>query len=238
MSTLVVMQPHYLPWPGYFNLIARSNYFVYLDDVQFSKQSWQQRNRVLIGDEPHWLTVPIMKAECGPQLICEVLTSPGRQWKRKHLATIQQAYGRHPYGGMVLDAVTDVLESDGQFLCDINIAIIEKLRLKIGIGNTVYRSSQLKTSAPRNGRTSRLVAFCRYFNADRYLSPLGAKEYIEADGDFVGSGIQVEYQNFQSDPYPQFKRSGEFVSNLSMIDALANLGCVGAASYCRQEALV
>ncbi len=94
MKTVCIMQPTYLPGPGYFNLIARAGFFVYLDDVQFCPRSWQQRNRILIGDVPHWLTVPVMGTEDGRQRIRDVLTSPDKHWRRKHLRTLEKIYGR------------------------------------------------------------------------------------------------------------------------------------------------
>ena len=79
-----IMQPTYLPWAGYFNLISSSDFFVFLDDVQFSKQSWQNRNRILIGDKMHWLTVPVLRENLKDK-IYKIKIDDTRNWRKKHI---------------------------------------------------------------------------------------------------------------------------------------------------------
>ena len=93
--TCVVMQPTYLPWSGYFNLIAQADVFVFLDDVPFSKGSknaWQNKNRILLQGKEHVLTLPTIRSHLG-QSLNEVLVDERSKWRKKHLLTLRQAYG-------------------------------------------------------------------------------------------------------------------------------------------------
>ena len=101
-QTVAIMQPTYLPWAGYFNLISHADTFVILDDVQFAARSWQQRNRVVLNGEPHMLTVPVLAKGRPGMLIREAHTDETQKWRPKHIATIHRAYDRHPHGNSVL----------------------------------------------------------------------------------------------------------------------------------------
>ena len=89
----VVMQPTYLPWTGYFNLIFQSDVFVFLDDVQYERGSWQNRNRILLNGQPHFLTVPSIRTQLSEQ-IKMVEIDAKKNWRSKHVKTIKQAYGK------------------------------------------------------------------------------------------------------------------------------------------------
>ena len=91
---LVVMQPSFLPWAGYFNLMARADDFVFLDDVQLEKQSWQTRNRWLIGGQVHWITVPVRHSHLA-QTIAETEVVDTSHWRAKLARGFAQHYGRH-----------------------------------------------------------------------------------------------------------------------------------------------
>ena len=88
------MQPTYLPWIGYFDLIDRVDCFVFLDSVQFDRRSWQQRNRVLTTQGPRWVTVPVKSKGRRDQRICDVEIDQSSEFGRKHLETLRHAYHR------------------------------------------------------------------------------------------------------------------------------------------------
>ena len=104
-----IMQPTYFPWAGYFNLISRVDAFVFLDDVQFMRQSWHNRNRVLLGGVPHWLTVPVERVslECR---IDEVEVDDKHRWRDKHVKLLRNVYSKHPHGKDLLSVIEDVTE--------------------------------------------------------------------------------------------------------------------------------
>src|SRR3982750_3414879 len=96
-KTLVVLQPGYLPWLGFFDQLQRSDCFIFYDDLQYDKNGWRNRNRIKSpAGEPHWLTVPV-RVESLEQTILETLIDERQPWARKHLGTIKQFYARAPF---------------------------------------------------------------------------------------------------------------------------------------------
>ena len=229
--TVCIMQPTYLPWSGYFNLIAQAKDFVFLDDVQFSHQSWQQRNRIVLEGQPHILTVPVHITGHSGQLIDQIEVDGSRNWRKKHLGTLRQAYGKHPYGPAAVALVEEVLARGQSRLVELNIDLITAFCGAMGLQPKFYRSSALHVMG---ARSDRLLAICRYFGGDTYLSPVGSKAYLEEDAAFVGSGVEVVYQEFGLQPYPQ-RGAEQFISHMSVLDLLANVGFEEGRKYVEQN---
>jgi hypothetical protein len=224
---IAIMQPTYLPWAGYFNLIAETDAFVFLDDVQFSAQSWQQRNRIIVAGKPLILTVPVLTKGRADQNILEVTTDETKKWRKKHLSTLQQTYAKHPFGKAVVSLVADVLSQNATSLAEINMALIRSFCTAMGMSPRFYRSSEFGLSGHKSAH---VLAICRHLGADQYLSPVGSKEYMEEEGLFAVSEIEASYQNYAPASYPQ-PGVKEFISHMSIVDAMANLGFEETRKY-------
>lgn len=222
----VIMQPTYLPWAGYFNLIARSDCFVFLDDVQFEKQSWQNRNRILQKDTIHWLTVPVKRVHLS-DLIHEIRIDEQKDWRRKHIELLRHSYGKHPHGKMAIDLVEGVLIGSSGLLSQLNREFILATCELLGLKRKFFLSSELGVDG---ARSERLSSICNALGCDTYLSPVGATEYLRQDGVFHESIINLEFQDFESTPYTQSGHKG-FVSHLSIVDVLANAGVKQTYDY-------
>jgi len=225
--TLAIMQPTYLPWAGYFNLISRVQRFVFLNNVQLDKPSWQVRNRILLNGGIQLITVPTL----GPreQRIDETLID-GHAWRRKHLQMLKHAYGKHAHGGEVLELLGSVLLDETiSGLEQLNVRLVRLFCECLGLECSFSSASEVDT---RGTRSLRLVELCHHFGANHYLSPAGSRGYIEAERAFDGQGIRVEYQNFVPVPYAQ-RGAAEFVPSLSIVDVAANLGWSQAGDYVR-----
>jgi len=222
----VVMQPTYLPWSGYFNLIAQADVFVFLDDVQYERSSWQNRNRILLHGQVHFLTVPSERNSLD-QKINTIQIDDKKNWRQKHDRTLKQAYAKHPYS-QDLEAISNIILNPalGQ-LADLNIQIILTIVDRLGLTSKFVRSSKLGITGQR---TERLIKFCQHFNCDEYLSPVGAADYLAEDGHFETAPVRLSFQNFTPSPYPQRKQT-DFVSHLSVVDAIANLGWKKTLQY-------
>jgi hypothetical protein len=224
-----IMQPTYFPWAGYFGLMARVDRFVFLDDVQYEKGSWQNRNRVLVGGAPHWLTVPAQRARLG-QPINEVTIDESRGWRQKHFRLLEQAYARHPHRAEMLELAATILDTGLARLAELNIRIIGAFAAALGIATRMLRASELGIGG---GRTERLIAICAHLGCDEYVSPPGAAGYLAEDGFAEKTRIGLAFHEFEAAPYPQAASTG-FVSHLSLLDVIANLGRAGAADYVQQ----
>jgi len=214
---VAILQPGYLPWLGYFDLVAMADVFVLYDDVQFDKGGWRNRNRVLSGGEPLWLTVPIVQRF--PQLITEVRIA-SKDWQAVHLRSIVQNYGKAPFFEEVFPHLEAYLSGRRyELLLDLCTEGHKLFTRLLGLATKTCLSSEL--GVDKAGRTERLVAICQKFQATRYISPDAAKAYMVPDL-WSKAGIELAYQQYPHPKYPQF--SGEFVSHLSVVDAMMFAG--------------
>ena len=116
-----IMQPSYFPWAGYFNLINKADTFVFLDDVQFSKNSWHNRNSILVKQRKIWITVPLKKSKLNTKLNEKIIDNLN-DWKSKHIKTIKQSYASHQYAAD-LNELTDFLQGlDSKIISELNIS--------------------------------------------------------------------------------------------------------------------
>ena len=164
MTTVAVMQPGYLPWLGYFDLIRRADIFVSYDDVQFDKHGWRNRNRVKGPTALHWLTVPVRHHGQGHPAISDIRIDDSRPWRRKHLATLRQLYAKAPFVDPVMAEVTAVLERPSERLVDLNRDLAAYGCRQLGI--TVPRMVESSTLALSGTASLRLLALCKAVGAD------------------------------------------------------------------------
>lgn len=194
--------------------------YVFLDDVQFVRRSWQCRNRIKSPAEWIWLTVPTYHKGFCP--IKEVEIDNTKPWARQHRNALQTCYGKAPFFEVHFPFFESVYEKKWVMLADLNIYIIKYLASQLGLSPVFVRSSQLNVEGKR---TQLLLNICKILNADRYLSSIGAEEYMMEDGAedlFRNEGIAVEFLEYKHPIYPQL--FGDFIPNLSFVDCLFNCG--------------
>jgi len=231
VTTCVVMQPTYLPWSGYFNLMAEADVFVLLDDVQFNRNSWQSRNRILSQGTELMLSVPV-RVEHLDTRIQDVRLAPG-PWRRKHLTSIREAYGKAAHGPDLIDMLRPIYESDRppELLTDWNQQIITVLAKALGISTAVVRASALGCDG---ARSAHVLNICTALSCDEYLSPRGSAEYLAEDAFERNGRVALRFQSYVPVPYTQRKVSA-FVSHLSVVDVIAHQGLEFARRYIRSS---
>ncbi len=215
---LSIHQPVYLPGIILFNKIALSDAFMFLGHVPFSKQSWQQRNRINVQGRELFLSVPVVTADRLGQGIDEVLIAPKDPWARKHVGSIRQAYAKRPYFNDYFPALADEITRPHTHLADLNRALIRLIMGWLGIATPVLES---RDHEPEGHKTDMLITLCQAAGADHYVSNEGARAYIRED-DMAAAGIRHCWQEFEHPVYDQ--GGAEFVPNLSVIDLLFNTG--------------
>jgi hypothetical protein len=220
---VAIMQPTFLPWQGYFELIYQADRFVFADDAQFSHQSYHQRNRMFVNvrqGKVAWLSIPVQRDSFRMPLnhtrIAE--TEP---WRLKMWRQIADNYAKTPFFPQVAPTVKEWLLAPAESLADQNIAFIRLACDLMGIRRE-FRLASDRTSGL--SRSERAVDILRWCEADVYLSPRGSFGYMKSDGLFPVHGITAFFQDFQPKPYTQTGFSGEFVPYLSVLDALFNVG--------------
>ncbi len=217
---IAIMQPTYLPWIGYFALMDAVDEFVLLDDVQFARRSWQQRNQIKGSAGSVMLTVPVLKKGKRDQLVREAEIDAESDFAKKHARSIELAYARAPYWDKYSSGLLAELLKPHALLADYNIALIEHIRGGLGIKTPLVRSSALPTDGRREDR---LISICRQRQAEIYISPTGSSDYLSESDAFQRAGIRLLYNDYKHPAsYPQLH--GAFVSHLSAIDLLLNCG--------------
>lgn len=223
--TLVVEQPNYIPWVGYFDLIRQSDVWIWYDDVQYTKRDWRNRNRVAGDGAPVWLTIPVQTKGRFTQAIRDVAIDHDQPWIKRHLGTLRRCYARAPFASEVLPVVEQALESRYERLADLTIPLNESICALLGIAPQFLRSSALAIGGERQ---ERLLQMCRLTDATTYLSGPAARDYIEPSA-FEAANIELRYIVYDDRPYA---RGGHpFVPRLSIVDTIAWLGAEQTAAY-------
>jgi len=219
MKTVAIVQSSYIPWKGYFELIARSDEFILFDDVQYTKRDWRSRNRIKTREGLQWLTIPVNVTGRFFQPI-NAVTIAERGWNERHWKTIVANYARAPFfaedrdrGERLYCIATD------ETLSAINYRLIVGLCDLIGIQTRIAWSMDYRVV---DGKTERLVELCRQAGATRYLSGPSARAYIAPER-FDEAGIALEFMDY--DGYPEYAQMfPPFEHGVSVIDVLFNVG--------------
>ena len=220
-KTVGIMQPTFLPWLGYFALMNQVDYFVLLDDVQLSKQSWQVRNRIKTNlDTTIWLTLPTKKHPLDTP-INKVEISNDRRLIKKILSSFKYNYSKCKFIDEAYDLINKNISKSN--LSEITSEIIIDAKSCIGIKTPVYKSSDLKIST--NNREKRLIDIINFFDCKNYISPIGSNKYLELEKSkllFKKNDINVKYLHFV---HPKYKQLGnKFIEQMGIVDCIANEG--------------
>lgn len=213
-----VHQPQYIPWLGYLHKIASSDCFVVLDRVQYKPREFQNRNKIRSQDGWMWLSVPVLSADGGRQVISEVVIDNEASWQRKHEASLRAWYGSSPFFKEYFPFFEDLYGRKWESLAELNIHIIRYLLASFSIRTPILFESELNITGTR---TSRVIEICKAVKADTYLSGAGGREYLE-ERLFEENGVRLCYQEFFHPVYTQ--RFEPFFPYMSALDLLFNHG--------------
>jgi len=215
-NKIYIKQPQYLPWIGLFRNIIESDILVILDDVQYAKNGWYNRNKIRTFSSWMWLTLPV-KSRLGEK-INEVKIDNSQDWQKKHSKAIYINYQKSEYFEKYWKKIKNIYDKKYEFLLDINLDFIKLFLDIFGINKKIIFSSELNI---QDTGSDRLFEICNLLKADIYLSGEMGKKYLK-ENDFKRKGINIEYQNFQ---HPEYKQAYKpFIPNMSFIDLLFNEG--------------
>jgi len=217
MKVVAIHQPEYLPWLGFFKKMMNVELFVFLDDVQFRKKGWQNRNRIRINDGTALLSIPV-HTHSYPK-INEVTIDNEKNWSIRHKKSILYNYARAPYFDEIKDFIESIFEKKFQYLVDLNTEIIKFIMNELEIKSKIVFSSELEIS--KKG-SDRVLDICKAVGADHYITGTFWAESNLRVEEFKKSNIDIEFQKFQHPIYKQIH--GEFIPEMSIIDLLFNEG--------------
>jgi len=210
----VILQPSYIPWRGYFDLIHRADVFVFFDDVQYDKNGWRNRNRIKTPEGTVWLTIPVpQRGIVSGKVPINAVTPIGQTWARDHFEALKRSYASAP----CFDErwLRSLYTDPSALLADFTISTTIEISARLGIRDTRFlRSSELKAAG---SKTDRLIEILREVGATHYLSGPSARDYIQPEK-FADAGIALEWITYDYPEYPQlYPPFDPFVSILDLL---------------------
>jgi hypothetical protein len=216
---VAIHQPNFLPWLGYFYKIVRSDVFVILDNVQYTKNSYINRNKIKTPNGEAWLTVPVITEGRFGQLIKDTKINNAVDWRKKHMGSLRVNYGRAPsFDFLFKDLESIYYEKEWQSLCGFNIRLIRWAAAKLGFKTHLVLASELGVEGKG---TELLINILKKVGGSAYLSGFGGSKYQD-EAAFEQHGIKLMYSDFRHPIYPQLW--GDFVPSLSIVDLMFNCG--------------
>lgn len=217
MKRVAILQSNYIPWKGYFDLIASVDEFILYDDVQYTNRDWRNRNKIKTPKGSEWLSVPV-----GPSTSRRIhdVSIEDHRWQRKHWASLEANYRRAKHFSDIASWLEPIY-SETQFtnLSDLNRKFITTICSYIGIKTKISNSWDYQLVG---GKTERLVSLCQQAGATEYISGPSAREYIQ-NRLFEEALIKLSWFDYAGYPeYPQLW--GQFIHEVSILDLLFNCG--------------
>lgn len=217
MKSVAIIQSNYIPWKGYFDIIAAVDEFILYDDMQFTKNDWRNRNRIKTPKGVEWISIPV-----GADIHRRIrdVKLPASGWQAQHWKTLEANYGRAPHFDELAAMLKPLyLECTHAFLSAFNRRMIEAVCAYLGIATRISNSWDY---AMAEGKSERLADLCVQAGATEYLSGPSAKGYLDEEA-FAKRGVRVAWMDYAGYPeYPQLW--GEFVHGVSILDLLFNCG--------------
>jgi hypothetical protein len=223
MKKVAILQSNYIPWKGYFDMIAAVDEFILYDDMQYTRRDWRNRNQIKTPQGVQWMTIPVKVKGKYLQTIRETEID-GREWAAQHWKTLVQNYQKAPHFAEVSALFEPIyLAREHQYLAALNRQLITAVCDYLGITTRISSSSDF---ALADGKTERLVDLCRQAGGSVYISGPAAKDYVDPVL-FENAGIDLRWFDYGGYPeYPQ--RWGEFTHFVTILDLLFNCGKTAA----------
>ena len=214
--TAAIMQPYFMPYIGYFQMVYAVDAFVFYDDVHYINRGWINRNRILINGEARYFTVPLTKASQN-KLINEIeIDLVGKEWKNL-IKTIELAYKKAPFFEEIFPLTAQILEKEYTNIAELAKESIVRVSDYLSITTRFYTSSTDFPESRGLDKAERLQAICKKINAEKYINAIGGQELYSKE-EFFKEVIQLQFIKSLPIAYKQF--GNEFVPWLSILDVL------------------
>lgn len=219
MKKIAIVQSNYIPWKGYFDMIAAVDEFILYDDMQYTRRDWRNRNQIKTPQGLQWLTVPVEVKGKYHQAIRETEID-GPDWAETHWKALARNYRRAPHFDEVAALFEPLyLRRQHTHLSTVNREFIEAVCVYLGISTKISRSSDYTLIG---GKTLRLANLCKQAGGREYISGPAARDYIEQHV-FTECGIKLSWFDYTGYPeYPQLW--GKFIHGVTILDLLYNCG--------------
>jgi hypothetical protein len=219
-KTIAIIQSNYIPWKGYFDIINLCDEFILLDEVQYTRNDWRNRNKIKTHNGLMWLTIPVISKGKYTQTVAETQVS-GHTWVNEHLKTIRVNYAKAKAFKEMFPLIESIYEkvATETYLSKINYAFLTELCALLNITTPITWSTDY---ASTEGRMERILSLCLSANATEYISGPAAQSYMN-EQEFAEQGVKVRYMDYSNySEYPQVHPP--FEHGVSILDLLLNVG--------------
>ena len=219
MKKVAIVQSNYIPWKGYFDMIAAVDEFILYDDMQYTRRDWRNRNQIKSPQGVQWLTIPVRVKGKYHQKIRETEIN-GTEWTAVHWRTLVQDYRRAPHFKEIVEWLEPLYLSNSPcYLSQLNRRFIEAICNYLSIQTVISNSWDYNLA---EGKTERLADLCAQARGTEYISGPAAKDYVD-ERVFDEQGIKLTWFDYTGYPeYPQLW--GEFTHGVTILDLLFNCG--------------
>jgi hypothetical protein len=216
---VAIMQPYVFPYIGYFQLVHAADVFVFYDDVNFIKQGWINRNRILVNREPYLFTIPLEKISSFKEIReVKIHTRNYGTWKDKFIKTMNQSYGNAPFYKTSSQLIHSILASGTDSISDLAEWSVKEIYTYLGYDKKFMKSSRDFVDTKGLDKADRLIEICKRCGADHYINPSGGTDLYHKDY-FNDREVQLSFiKSAGSIKYKQ--RELDFIPWLSIIDVL------------------
>lgn len=220
INRVVILQPTYIPWLGFFDQINKSNIFVFFDDVQYTRRDWRNRNYIKDKNESRRiLTVPV-KTKGKYYTKIKDIEIRDDTWIKQHMSLIKESYRHSPFYNSLFPILEKIFYKNYQLLSNLDIDLTLEIVSYLGIDHVTFVQSS-KLDIQFEDPTMRIIKICKKLHATHYLTGNSAKNYLR-ENEFKKNNILLEYQNYI---HPKYIQQGNiFIPNLSIIDLIFNEG--------------
>jgi len=210
-----IMQPYFFPYIGYFALINAVDNFVLYDDVAYIKNGWINRNRLKVGADAKYVTVPVTNASTN-YLINEVRIVDYANFKIKLFKTLEMNYKKASNYVRIVDLLVDIFHDSFDYINDLNRKALSKVIEYLDIDTEMVTSSGIKKNKELKAE-AKVIDICKILDGDVYINPIGGQELYSKEN-FQKAGIRLKFVSMNDIIYKQGE--GDFIPNLSIIDVL------------------
>ncbi|MFP3502374.1 WbqC family protein [Burkholderia sp. SIMBA_062] len=216
---IAIVQSNYIPWKGYFDLIAATDEFILYDDAQYTRRDWRNRNQIKTPQGVQWLTVPVRVKGRYHQSIRETEID-GTDWAEQHWTRLRQNYARAPHFARYAPELEALyLQGRHDTLSALNLAMLTWVNRQLGIATRMSSSSDYTLEGDR---TDKLLNLCLQAGATEYLSGPAARDYLD-ESRFAAAQVAVRWFDYPAYP-PYAQLWGEFVHGVTVLDVLFHCG--------------
>ena len=213
---IAIMQPYFIPYIGYFQLMNTVDRFVVYDNIQYTKKGWINRNRLLVNGQAEYISLPLKKDSDFLHVNQRYLADAFKDEKQKFLRKIEAGYRKAPYFTDVYNLFQRIVELEEYNLFDFLLNSLKEIASYLGIHTEIIISSNLNIDHNLKG-SDKVIEICKTLKAEKYINPIGGKE-LYSKGDFLNKGIELFFIKTNEFEYSQFKN--DFLPFLSIVDVM------------------